>query len=320
MSLVEGALQETRQRPPEEALFWFWYHPATDELKHIDQGTHTTFAYYELGFTRPLRPDEEEDGIDLADNEIIDMALKAGWVRGRYGKRYKNPYGSMSWDAMWDDETHGQPMELSLQGKNRNDVWKTAAMVAGRWPYVTLFVDFGATHDMESVKLEGDDLERYLKRGVIAKRRLGESVLFKGAMDFGHYSTDTTVLENPSRDEFAALMRSSAHGELRGLLTEQNLFVWDATDATHSEMSVWLSRNLGVFANGSDIEFYADHIVMNSFYPCDQHGNAIDLDDDRVSVQVAETGEWLRGKLKRYLTPDMEIVLRIDGGSEEFRA
>lgn len=168
--VIVGDKTLTKAKQPDEDyeyLYWFWFNPTTGVLEHVE-GTHTTYAYYEMGFKiRDLTPEERRDGLDMADDDILKAVIDAGWVRGRYGNQAKNIYGTMSWDYQ---EFHDPNTELSLQGERKN-VWKTALHIAKQWPFSTLYVDFGTAHEgMESTKLTGERLEFFLKNGRVPSR------------------------------------------------------------------------------------------------------------------------------------------------------
>lgn len=164
ISLIENAQEY-------EYLYWFWFRPSDNTLHHVD-GTHTTSAFYELGYERELFPHEREEGLNIEDDEIIGRAIADGWVRGRYG--YRKRANGMAWG--WNGDQKADPnCDLSLQGQPR-DVWKAALWIAQKWPFKTLYVDFNTDHDsMDSAKLTGDRLEFYLKRGTVPRDTVVES-------------------------------------------------------------------------------------------------------------------------------------------------
>ena len=150
-------------------LNWFWFNPSTNDLREIDGGTHTLYAIEELGLD--LSDIEEID--TMADNDVLGHAIMAGWVRGRYG------YDPA--DTGFHDPSNPSP-DLNLQGRRR-DVAKAAAWIAARWPVETLFVDFadnkigGELHDSmdDGIKLTGERLEFFLKRGTVPSKMVQES-------------------------------------------------------------------------------------------------------------------------------------------------
>ena len=156
--VIRSLIKPTTLRESDEGLFWFWYRPSDGKLVHTD-GTHTTEAYYNMGYGV-----EGEDFDDLADEDILSRALNDGWVRGRYGERSARG----SWNALESPNAR----DLSLQGR-RDLVLKTARFVAAHHSFSNLYIDFtidGAVHDaMDSIHLTDDRLETYLRRGVVRR-------------------------------------------------------------------------------------------------------------------------------------------------------
>jgi len=177
INIVTEGIREGDQ--PYDYIYWFWYHPGRGVIEHVDQGTHTTHAFYEMGYTRPLHPHEHEDGLDMSDDTILARVLQDGWVRGRYGSPGHGHEGK-TWHAA---EERTPNAELSLQGQSLRDLQKTAIMVAGKWPVAALYLDQGLTHDMESTVLKGGRLEFFLKRGTIPTQMVqeGRNDLYPGA-------------------------------------------------------------------------------------------------------------------------------------------
>ena len=108
----EENLMERFAQADVENLFWFWAHPQSGEIYHID-GTHTTTAV-EPGSPVGLNADDYGgyDNIDIDDKRIFVDAFKKGWVRSGY---------------MDDHPAHGT--DLGLHGANREIVLETLKML-----------------------------------------------------------------------------------------------------------------------------------------------------------------------------------------------
>lgn len=216
----------------EDYLYWFWYHPADGILERVDQGTHTEWAHYHMGFG------DSGEIPDMADNDTLKQAIAAGWVRGRYGKRSIDPdYGY----AYWRDDVTG---ELSLQGLPK-EVLKTARFIATRWHYSSLYVDFASGDDVHedmdgttSVHLKGDRLEFFLKRGSIPSQMVQESKIQR--MPFRDYignSIDLRLYWNPSVIQIKNLCERSKDMQLRYILVGNDLVAWDAYYVEHKDIA-----------------------------------------------------------------------------------
>jgi hypothetical protein len=127
----------------------FWYRPSDGTFEDTEGMPHGDHAY-NMGY----------GDINLGTEETLALVLNDGWVRGRYGRKT-----GVDWD-------NGNQSDLSLQGR-RDLVLKTARYIAAHHAFNHLYLDFtinGNVHDaMESIQLHDDQLETYLRRGVIRK-------------------------------------------------------------------------------------------------------------------------------------------------------
>lgn len=131
-------------------LYWFWYHPAQKKLLHLDDGTHTTAAVYELGYGNPNEvPDPE-------DYDVMREAISDGWVRGRYGEE-----SNLVWDEL------GENSSLQLHGKMR-EVFLTALEIwkAGKH-FSTLYLDLETSSGLKGYILTGRQIKTFLKTGSV---------------------------------------------------------------------------------------------------------------------------------------------------------
>lgn len=104
---------------------------------------------------------------------------------------------------------------------------------------------------------------------------ISEGVFYKGPIKTLYGETEILILKNPSRAQFAGLKARSEYGEIRGLL-DNDLFIWDGTDVTHSDVS----RALHI--DGSDLHLNDGHIEVN------------DVPDDLTDEQAAEMASWIK--------------------------
>ena len=56
-------------------------------------------------------------------------------------------------------------------------------------------------------------------------------------------ANEVEVWINPNRPELNSAFRKSQYHFLRGIVSDRQLFVWDANEALHDDMEYWLSQN-----------------------------------------------------------------------------
>ncbi len=182
-------------------LYWFWFHPATDRLVDVE-GTHSTAAAYDLG----LYPEgQSPDDVAIEDIDVIRKAIRAGWVRGRYGWRGRNGAGGDSWDATYHsgfDAT--QPLDLSLHGSQRNVFLTAKRLSESGIKITTLYVDFDASNtEMEGHMLRGARLDYFMKAGRMPSRMVIEAPI----------SDVTTLGWNPETNERGSFSDGRSFGQ-----------------------------------------------------------------------------------------------------------
>lgn len=99
-----------------------------------------------------------------ASIKVINQAINAGWVRGRYGTREISDHGVDYWDPTYHNPTSGMSYELSLQGQP-DQVLKAAREISKRRRVSDLYLDFNSGARMESIHLSGESKEIYLETG-----------------------------------------------------------------------------------------------------------------------------------------------------------
>lgn len=149
---------------------FFWFEPKSNELIQWDEWQeldHATAIAQRLGLNSNANPDIYSDEKSW-NSDIIDQALKQGWVRGRYGE-------------LAGQKALGGHDTLSLQGERRQ-VWRAARALQKTKPFSELFVDFNETSDSmnsfgggQNVRLAGNRLEFFLKRGSVPRETVLES-------------------------------------------------------------------------------------------------------------------------------------------------
>lgn len=106
---------------------------------------------------------------------------------------------------------------------------------------------------------------------------LAESLFYKGPFktQYGGSVDEIVILKNPSKAEVEKLRKSSQYGDVRGLL-DNDLYVWDAELATHSEVA----KNIG--QDGSDLHMEPDHVTVNDCPP------------DFTDEEARECASWIK--------------------------
>lgn len=111
-----------------------------------------------------------------------------------------------------------------------------------------------------------------------AVNAVAEAVFYRGAFrtKYGPPSDDEiVVLKNPSRGEFQRFHARSEHREVRGLL-QDDLLVWDAFKATHSDIASFFQTD------GSDLHLGLDEITVN------------DCPDDWTDQEADTAAHWIK--------------------------
>jgi hypothetical protein len=147
----------------DEDTEFFWYHSGLRQhlTLSVDED-HATAIANALGLSSPYSDYEW-------NSDIIKQAIEQGWVRGRYGP-LAGTMGGL-----------GSLSTLSLQGR-RGQVHRVARELLHHRPVSELYVDFAdgddIFHDMgdkHNVRLAGERLEFFLKRGTIPRDTILES-------------------------------------------------------------------------------------------------------------------------------------------------
>lgn len=131
---------------------------------------------------------------------------------------------------------------------------------------------------------------------------VSETLFYQGPFKASYGGeVDITILKDPSPREFRALLAKSRYGELRGLLDDE-LYVWDADLATHSEIARTLSKD------GSDLHITENGVDVNDCPP--------DWTDD----EATQTGEWIKNNacLKAFYGGDFPVTLTAPDRGEEW--
>lgn len=124
---------------------------------------------------------------------------------------------------------------------------------------------------------------------------------FKASYANGGGEVNITILKNPSPREMDRLLSKSQHGELRGLL-DNDLYVWDAELATHTEVARAISKD------GSDLHITKQNVFVN------------DCPDDWTDEEATQTGEWIKQNacLKAFYGGDFPLTLTAPDTGEEW--
>lgn len=220
-----------------EDLFWFWFHPDTEQVRHCD-GTHTMAALYDLGLDMP----EFEDVDDGSDDRVLRVAIDAHWVRGRYIR---------------------EEGSLALQGLKR-DVLKTARWIADRYPYYTLIIDLAEVDNLHDImgggynditnsglRLRGGRKDFYLKRGTIPTEMVMEAAIPPSRYgywidDRGEYHVVELEHDLTARELGLSQRSALANGWLRISLVDRCLSVESQTPANTSARAMSALRNLAM--------------------------------------------------------------------------
>lgn len=108
-------------------------------------------------------------------------------------------------------------------------------------------------------------------------RPLSESLFYRGPLKRRYATEDAeiVILKNPSKAEVERLRQRAKYREVRGLL-DNDLLVWDAEIATHSDVASALR------VDGSDLHLEPEMITVN------------DLPSDFTEDEVQATAKWIR--------------------------
>lgn len=84
-AVFEYNLMERFAQEDVDNLFWFWSHPESGQIFHIETGTHTVNAL-DPDSPIPITPEEfgGYENIDIDDFDVFRAAFRHGWVRSSY--------------------------------------------------------------------------------------------------------------------------------------------------------------------------------------------------------------------------------------------
>lgn len=131
---------------------------------------------------------------------------------------------------------------------------------------------------------------------------LSESLFYKGPFKprYGDGVDEIVILKNPTRREVERLRAASQYGDVRGLL-DNDLYVWDAELATHSEVAETLK------IDGSDLHMEPDYVTVNDCPP------------DFTDEEAHESASWIKNHaaMKAIYGEDFRLFLEApDAGKE----
>lgn len=113
---IECTLMEEFAQQDVDDVHWFWAHPASGQIYHLD-GSHTTGA---LEPNNPLGLTPEDfggyDNVDIDDNDVFEAAFRRGWVRASYipDEEVNNPLGTQIGLHGADEETVQLTLKMLL--------------------------------------------------------------------------------------------------------------------------------------------------------------------------------------------------------------
>lgn len=130
---------------------------------------------------------------------------------------------------------------------------------------------------------------------------ISEAVFFTGPFKTGYGEVDIVILKNPTPREMRSLLGKSEYNELRGLL-DDDLYIWDAALATHSDIANALK------IDGSDLHITEDGVDVNDCPP------------DWTDEEATMTGQWIKNNscLRAFYQGDYPITLTAPDSGEEW--
>jgi hypothetical protein len=125
--------------------------------------------------------------------------------------------------------------------------------------------------------------------------QLVETVFYTGRFKqkYSDVETDIVVLENPSRGEFLRFRARASGHDVRGLLDDGVLLVWESYIATHSDVAAFFH------VDGSDLHLGETYVVMN------------DCPDDWTDEEAQQAGQWIKSHpaIVRLYGPNVSVTL-----------